>query len=77
MTYRAASGRTALLVVGATAVLSVAVSAGTANAVALNGDSEVKLGSRGRGVLEDGQPGGTVAVSNTKVERSVVAPWVR
>ena len=74
--YRATSGRAALVQVCTTAVLAVGVLAGAAHAITLDLDGEVELLVRGRGVLKDREPGGTVAVAVTKVERSEVTPWV-
>lgn len=76
LAYRATSCRAALVQVGTTAVLAVGVLAGAAHAVTLDLDGEVKLLVRGRGVLEDREPCGTIAVADTKVERSEVTPWV-
>jgi len=72
-TYGAASSRRAVLVVGTAAVLAIAVLAVANHVVTHELDGEVKLGIGGRCVLEDGEPCHAVAVSNTKVERSIVA----
>lgn len=75
-TYRASGGGAACAVVIAAAVLAVGITAGTAEVVSLNGDGVVELRVSGRRVLEDGEPSSAVAVTNTNVERSVVAPVV-
>lgn len=56
--------------------MTVAVLARANNIVANNLDCKVELGIRGWGVLEDGKPSCAIAVTNTKVERRVIAPWV-
>jgi len=72
----ATRGGAARVVVLATAVLSVLVSAVTVHVVALEGDGKVELRIGGGGVLEDCEPCSTVGVTNTKVERSEVTPRV-
>lgn len=61
---------------GVGAVLAVRVLALAAHVVALKLDGELKLGISGGRVLEDGEPRGTVAVADTKVHGSEVAPGV-
>jgi len=72
----ATSGGAARLVVFATAVLSILVSAVAVHVVALEGDGEVELLVGGGSVLEDCEPCSTVGVTNTKVKRSKVTPRV-
>jgi hypothetical protein len=72
----ATRGGAARVVVIATAVLSVLVSAFAVHVVALKGDGEVELLVCGGSVLEDCEPCSTVGVTNTKVERSKVTPRV-
>lgn len=52
---------------------AILILAGTAQVVTNNLDVEVKVGVSGGLVLEDGDPGRAVLLSNTDVERSPVA----
>jgi hypothetical protein len=72
----ATRGRAARVVVLATAVLTVLVSAVAVHVVTLECDGEVELLVGGGSVLEDCEPCSTVGVTNTKVERSIVTPRV-
>jgi hypothetical protein len=72
----ATRGGAARVVVVATAVLSVLVSAFAVHVVTLKGDGEVELLIGGGSVLEDCEPCSTVGVTNTKVKRSKVTPRV-
>ena len=72
-TYCASSRRAART---AAAILAIRVLAAAGNVVANDLDAEVKLCGRGRRILENRQPCGTGAVTDTEVERSEVAPWV-
>lgn len=75
-TYRAPSARATLIIVLATAVLAVGVLASATKAIAGDLDSKIQLLARGGQILENRQPGRTVAIPDTEVQRGEVAPGV-
>lgn len=72
-TYSAASRGTAA---GGTAVLAIRILAAADDIVSFDLDRELKLGIGCWCVLEDGQPGITITVTDTEVEWGEVTPWV-